>query len=378
MDGAMSVATRAKPRARHIATIVSFLLLVVAPFLLAGWYLWARAADQYSSTLAFSVRQEESSSAVEILAGISALSGSSSTDTDVLYDYLGSQKLVEEVDAAVDLRAMWSRPGAQWQGDPIFALRPDSAIEDVVAHWHRFVRVEYGAGSGILEIRVLAFDPADAVHIAQAIYAAAQDTVNELSAIARDDALKYARLDLAEAENRLADARAEMTAFRNDNRIIDPSVDLEGQAGLLATLETELAQAMIELDLMRGNARFGEFRVAEAVRKVEVIEARVAAERAQLSEEGGALTASLVGKYERLSVELEFAQNSYVIARAAMDSARAEARRQTRYLAAHILPTRAETSRYPERGAMLALTGLFLLLGWAALVLTSYSLRDRN
>lgn len=413
----------ARARARHWGAALSFALCVLAPLLLSAWYLWTRAADQYASTLAFSVRQEETSNPLELLSGISALSGSSSPDTDVLYDFLGSQRLVAEIDAALDLRAIWERPG-----DPVFALAPGGAIEDLVAHWERKVRVEYGAGSGLLEVRVLAFAPEDAHRIAQAIYVHAQEMINALSALAREDALGYARLELSEAETRLSAARAALTAFRSAHRIIDPGIDLQGKAALLTSLETELAEAEIALALAQGGAGVTSkaARVAEAERRVAVLAARLARERAgfgalptqdraapvpgsvadpvvdqatdqttdqttgqatgqtmgqtmdQAINRGGVVTADLVGDYERLAVEQEFAQDAYALARAAFDAARAEVRRQTRYLAAHIEPTRAETARYPERVTLLGLVALFALLGWAVLMLIAYAMRDRR
>ena len=63
---------------------------------------------------------------------------------------------------------------------------------------------------------------------------------------------------------------------------------------------------------------------------------------------------------------------------AALDAARTEARRQTRYLAAHILPTRAESPRYPQREVLLALVGLFAVVAWATLALMAYAVKDRR
>ncbi|MEM1100408.1 MAG: capsule biosynthesis protein [Pseudomonadota bacterium] len=367
----------AKARPRHWLLVASFVALVLLPLGLWGWYLWARAADQYGSNLAFSVRQEEAANPLTLLAGLPALSGASSPDTDLLFDYLASQDLVEEVGRALDLRGIW-----QAEGDPLFSVAPDAPIEDLTDHWTRNVRVEYGAGSGRLSVDVRAFDPADAQAIALALLTAAQTRINEISAVAREDALAMARLDLAEAEARLSEASAALTAFRKENRLIDPVADLAGQAGLLATLETELAQALINADLLRvGPAVTSRAsRVAEADRRVAVIRARIEAERGEVEAASGtnAPQADVVAAFERLSVERDFAREAYVAARAAFDAARTDARRQTRYLAAHILPTQAQTPRYPDRLSLFGLAALFLLLGWSALTLLVYGIRDRR
>ena len=47
-------------------------------------------------------------------------------------------------------------------------------------------------------------------------------------------------------------------------------------------------------------------------------------------------------------------------------------------LATHVQPTLAERAEYPQRLLVLGLSGLFLVLLWAILVLTGYALRDRR
>ena len=74
----------------------------------------------------------------------------------------------------------------------------------------------------------------------------------------------------------------------------------------------------------------------------------------------------------------EFAEKAYVAALAAHDSAKAESQRTSRYLAAHVLPTRAEVSRFPERLSMLGLMALFLGLIWSVSALVYYSVKDRR
>ena len=86
----------------------------------------------------------------------------------------------------------------------------------------------------------------------------------------------------------------------------------------------------------------------------------------------------MVGDYEALRVDLEFASTAYTHALAGLAAAEAEARRQSRYLAPHIQPTLAEDSLYPRRAMLAALTTLFLALGWGVVMLVYYNVRDNN
>jgi capsular polysaccharide transport system permease protein len=365
-------------RPRHWALILSFLAFVVLPVATSGWYLWARAADQYASYVGFSVRKEEAGSPLDLIGGLAAISGSSSADTDILYEYMQSPGLVADIDAELDLRAIWSRAPA----DPVFAYAAPGTIEDLVDHWQRKVRVSYDSGTHLIEVRVLAFDPDDAQRIARAVFTRSGQMINALSDIAREDTIRHARTDLEQAESRLAEARATMTAFRNRTQVVDPTADVAGQTGLLAKLQEQLAEALITVDLMAPTMPAGDHRLLQAEARVRVIEARIAAERQKLGlgADGGdtAVFAEVVGEYDRLQTDVEFAGESYHAARAAFDAALAEARRQGRYLAAHIAPTRAESARFPQREMLLGTITLFLVLSWGTLALVAYALRDRR
>ena len=83
-------------------------------------------------------------------------------------------------------------------------------------------------------------------------------------------------------------------------------------------------------------------------------------------------------EFERLAVDRQFAEEAYTVALAAFDAAQAEARRKSRYLAAHIRPTLAETPQYPRRFMLLFMMCFFLTAVWAVGVLVFYSLRDRR
>ncbi|GAA4226832.1 capsular polysaccharide transport system permease protein [Sagittula marina] len=374
------MASSARLRKRHWGVLASFVLGVVLPILVVGWYLWTKAADQYASTVAFSVRTEENNSALELLGGITSLSGSSSSDTDILFEYLQSQKLVSDMDAAVNLRAIWSKPLDQ---DPYFAFDPAGSIEDLVAHWDRMVDIYYDDGAGLIEVRARAFTAKDAQLISSTLFGQSSAMINDLSAIAREDAIGYARQDLEAAQDQLKTAREAVTLFRNANQLVDPSVDLQTQAGLLGTLEGQLADALIEFDLLRLSTRSDDPRITQAERRIDVIQDRINAERRKLGLAGGTaegddVYANLFGEYERLVVDREFAEASYTAARASYESAQAEARRQSRYLAAYVKPTLAESARFPERGVLLGLAALLILLVWGTIVLVIYALKDRR
>lgn len=372
------MAQAAQMKKRHWDLLASLLVLVAVPLIVAAVYLTAFAKDQYASYAGFTVRKEDSSAAVDILGGISQFTGGSNVDSSILYEFIRSQDLVARIDRKLDLASIYTLDGG---ADPLFSLADDALIEDKLDHWNRVVRISFDKGSGLIELRVLAFDAENARRVARAIVSESQQMINTLSQKAREDATRYARADLDEALARLKTAREALTEFRSRTQIVDPSADIRGQMGVLNNLQQQLAEALISADILSENTQRNDPRVRQAQRRIEVIRDRITEERRNfsLSEDSeGADYPALMAEYESLAVDREFAEETYRAALAALDVARSNADRQSMYLAAYIEPTLAETAEYPRRMMIIGLLALFLVLTWSVLVLIYYSIRDRR
>lgn len=377
------MATSARPKRRHWGVLFSFVLFVLLPTGLAGYYMFAIAVDQYESRVGFAVRAEETQSALDVLGGLTGLSSASSSDTDILYESIQSQGMVRRVDAQMDLRSIFTKPG----NDPVFALAQDASIEELVDYWTRMVRIYYDNGTGLIEVRTFAFTPEDAHRLASLVFEESSKVINELSTIAREDATRYAQEERDSAIARLIVARQALTAFRIRTQIVDPTADIAGQMGLLNTLQTQLAEALIELDVLLQSARPSDPRISQTTLRIRVIEDRISQERKKLgvggplSERGGDGAggyAEVIGQFEKLQVDLQFAETTYLSALSAYDAAVSEAQRTSRYLTAYVRPTLPETATAPDRYLLTGLVAGFAFLSWVIGLLIYYSVRDRR
>lgn len=382
-------AGRARPRWRHLVLMLAFLGMVPGPFGLAAWYLYARAQDQYASRFGFVVHSESEADGAALLAGVpglSALAGTATADTDVLERYLRSRSLTDLMDSRFDLRRRWS---AGADRDPVFAFDPAGTAEDLTTYWGRMVHVTHDIGAGLMEVEVRSFAADEAQEIARAVEAAGSALINRLNAVAREDRLAHARRELRLAESRLSQARQALMTFRSRNRIVDPATDLAGEMGVISSLQQALAEEMVSAEMLgrtvrtRNGTREGsgtrDTRIAQSELRIEVIRNRIAQERAKFGGAAGPRDyAALTGDFERLTVDVEVAQQAHKLALASYDAARASADRQTRYLATYAPPARAESAEYPRRGRILLGIGAGLILAWSALMLIVYGLRDRR
>ena len=300
-------------------------------------------------------------------------------DGQVLYDFIQSQQIVETVRAAIPLEDYYNREPGDW----VYALGRDQPVEDIVDYWNRVVDVSLDPATGILTVEARAFRAREAQRIAAEILAASANLVNQLTEAAREDAVRHAAHELAEAKENLRTIRVRLRDFRNLEQEVDPSQNARVAISLVAGLEEELSQARVKLELLSSTLDDSAPRIVLLRRQIESLEARIAAERTRLgtgaAEDGGQRALSqVVGEFEELVVDREFAEQAYTLALATYQQAQAEARRRQRYLAAHIEPTLSEEAEYPGRPMVLGAIFLLALAFWSILVLGAYNLRDRG
>lgn len=370
----------AQMKNRHRNIRASFVVVVIVPVIALTIYLFAFAQDQYASNTGFTVRSDETSSATEIAGGLTALvGGSTSSNADVLYAYIQSQQIVERVQDRLDLRAHFSE---FWSSDPLFSLWPDATIEDLLWFWRRILHISYDSGSGLMNFQVRAHTAAYAQQIATVVVAESENMINQLNAQARRDSMANANLDLEAAVERLRAAREELAAFRARTQIVDPTADIQGRMGVINNLQQQLAQSLVDHDLLLQSTTETDPRVRLAERRIEVIQDRIASERLNFATRDVTVLDTdyprLLAQFESLMVNQDFAERTYTAALTALEAARSNVERQSLYLATYVRPTLAQSAEYPARLQLIALAAIFLLLAWSATTLIYYSLRDRG
>lgn len=373
-------ASPAKMRRRHWGVLFSFIMFVLLPLALFAAYLWIIADDRYSSTVGFTVRQEEGTSGTDLLGNLANLTGGGggSKEGDVLYEFIRSQKIVSEIDQSLGLREYFS---SHWSSDPVFALKPDATIEDLHDYWGRTVRVSYDQGTGLTELRVITFDPDMAQAIAEEIVSESQAMVNGLNEQAREDAIRYANVELEQTQERLKAARSALVEFRTRTQIVDLQADIQARMGVVSNLQQRLALELVAFDELSAVTNEEDPRYAQTLRRIRVIRERIVEERSTFANTEVLSTGedypTLISEFEGLTVGREFAEAAYRAALTTRDSALANATRQSQYLVTYIAPTLAESAGFPQRFLMLSLAALFACLLWGISVMVYYSVRDK-
>ncbi len=349
----------------------AFALGVLLPICILALYMTAFARPQFASTVAFTVRSAEHGGMSDALTGFAQFTGASrNTDALILAEFLQSQTLLERLDARLDLVRHYAAP---FDRDPLFALAPSASIEARLTHWRRMLHVQSDPSTGLLELRVHAFSPEMAQLVARELLVESRTLLNELNADARNGATAQAEAEHSAAGERLTEARAALTAFRTETRILDPNSDFEGRAGVLRHLQGQLAQALVEQDIA-GTGMADTPRIA-------ALRDRIEAERSLLVRGPGGEGLdypALLAMHERLTADRDFAEAAYRTARTALDLTLAQAARLDLYLAVYVQPTLPERADHARTLRVIGLSALFLCLVWTIATLMRSAILDRR
>jgi len=335
----------AQRRAKYIR--MAFVLIILAPTSLAALYYGLLASDRYVSQATFIVRGISSprTSGLDMFFRTFGISRAVD-DTNAIQNYMLSRDAVRALEAGIPLRTFFSRPEADalarfphfWRGD---------SFERLYEYFLEHISVVQDPSKGLTELRVTSFRPGDSLRVANALVGLAEDFVNRMNTRAQNDAVDAAQREVAEAEQRLVSAQAELTAFRNRELVVDPSVNSISVVETITSLSKDLAQTEAELAQSRATSPSNPaIPVWEA--KSQALRAQIALQRGKLGGKGDSLGGK-VSAYERLSLSRELAENALSGAEASLELARQEARRQQIYIEEVVKPDLPDESTEPER-----------------------------
>jgi len=355
---------------------LSFIALVLVPIMLAAVYLFTIAADQYVSEFRFSLSSIDPPrlDPLSLLAG-SASHSPAALESQIVVQYITSRAIVDQLDGSLNLRQMFSPPEADWWA----RLPRPTSIEALVLYWRGQVDPFYDPANGTVVVRARAFTAAEALQLAQAIVAASEQLVNDLSARARRDAVRNAEAEVTQAETRLKAVLGEIRAFRDREGLIDPGKTADATGTIAARLRDELVRSNAELSTLKSYMRDDAPAVKVVKARIRSLETQQRVVARDLTDPDRNRTDTLsrqLGSYEQLDSERRFAEAAYQHALHGLDQARANADRQQVYIASFVPPSLPEEALYPRRWRSLGVVALIAFALWGIGGLAAQSVRD--
>ena len=342
---ALAAPTSVKPWWRRIP--LAFLIVVVAPTVIATVYYTVLASPRYVSEARFIVRapsQGQTSSLGVALQGVGLSAGP--VDSFAVHEYINSRDGLRQAMKLVDVKAIFADHDAD-----MFSRFPrpfeKPSEETLFKTYQRFIDVGYDSTTGISTLRVEAFRPTDAQKLSSVLLTGGEGIVNALNERAQADAVAEAAKAQILARDRLAAAQARLVSFRNTEGLIDPRLNVEESGAVISSLQTTVANLKAERDRLAAEAPSSP-QLPSLSGQISAYERQIQAERAKMTGNSQSL-APRISQYEDLTLEREFAGKELTQANAAMLSAEQDARRQRLYLERIVNPNLPDTSTEPRR-----------------------------
>lgn len=377
MRGAGSVAPTSTAR----RLVVSLAVFVVLPVIAVAIYNYLFAVDRYVAESHFIVRTGERTATFEP-AGMtmnlvrSFTGGGVSTsmqDAYIIVEYVQSRSIVADLQKEVDFQAIFG----SGRGDVLTSLKQDPSLEELWEYWRDRVTTYVDVNSGIVQLRVEAFDPETAKTLAERIVALGENLVNRLSDRSRNDAVSRATQEMQKALEEYRVAEASLGRFRSEAGLIDP-VETAGSVGkLLVELYAERARDQASIDVMAGELDRDAVTLTLLRKRLDAINTQIQKLEQELTgkDDARALSARLA-TYEQLELDVQFKKKLYEMTAISLERARAEAERQALFLNVVVPPALPEDALYPQRAFNVLFAGLTAFVFWAIGALFLAAVKD--
>jgi capsular polysaccharide transport system permease protein len=324
-------------------------LVVGIPTALAIIYYGFIASPVYVSQSSFVIKSPAQKAAPTLsLANLVQTSGLSAGEeqTKEVLQYVRSRNALKDLLRQTDVRSQYSSRGADFLSRFPGPLH-DGSFENLYRYYGSMVGADTDPDSGLAVLEVRAFTPEDAFDLNSRLLDLSEGLVNRLNQRAEGRAISEAEQRVVQAEDRVRNARVALSAYRNQQDLIDPTRQAAGVLDVSNKLVSDQAALQAQLDLM--------LRVAPRNPTIPALRNRIAAVGRQIGAQNGRVVgtptgiASKLASYEKLQVEQEFATQMLTAASTSLETARTDAQKQQFYLERVVEPNKPDDSSLPHR-----------------------------
>ncbi|WP_171133240.1 MULTISPECIES: capsule biosynthesis protein [unclassified Ruegeria] len=357
-------------RRKLVALFMRLAVFVFIPTFVVGYYFYRVATPMYASSSVYQIETAEGAGAVGgFLTG---------TQYATAQDTVASQEFLESKDALVRLNRDigFSEVFKQDWIDPVQRLSPDATLEEEHKLYRKVVTIGYDPADGIVRMEVATPDPEYSVKVSHRLIEYAEETLNNLSELKRNDQMRDALKSFEDAEEARRRAQEDLIELQLQGAILDPQSVIASLRARSDQVEIQLQDKELELAALLDNTRPNQAKVDGVSRDI----ARLEAVLAELNAEMLDMSAG-ENSLARLSVRIQMAQADLAARDMMLQSAmqqvettRTEANRKVRYLTVSVNPVASQEPTYPRKFentilAFLLFAGIYLMISLTASVL---------
>ena len=342
-----------------------FLLTVCLPTALSILYFGVLASDVYISESRFVVRSPEKPSTTGL--GVILKSAGFSNAGDEVFaaeSFVVSRDALKELDKRDIFEKSYDAPTIS-MFDRFDGFGFSSSFEDLFKYYQKKVSIEHDTSSSISTLSVRAYSAKDARLFNERLLEMAEATVNRLNERGRQDLIRFASVEVENAKEKARAAATALASFRNREGVLDPERQALVQTQMISKLQDELIATRTELAQLR--------RVAPRNSQIEVLDVRAS----ELANEIVDQTRMVAGdkkslaanatEYQRLQLDVQFADKQLASALGSLEEAQNEARRKQAYVERIVQPNLPDSPLEPRRTRGIIATFLLGIVAWGVL-----------
>ncbi len=359
-------------RRKSMLLLSRLLAFVLLPTFIVGFYYYKIATPMYSTKSEFLILTADGSGGgAGGLGGLLPSQFATGQDAIATQSYLESKDAMLRLDSDVGFRAHFSQDNI----DALQRLSLDASNESAHKLYKKYVKLGYDPTEGVIRMDLATADPAMSELFSQRLIAYAEERVDELSQEKRLDAVKT-------AISSLEDARAERrTTVRRlvelqEGSILDPTGQIAAIRQLISTVELQLQEAQLTLNIQLNNSRPNKSKIQQLNDQIEVYQAEYERQNARLTEatEGANSLASQTAEIQVAQADIATADLVLQAALEAKRQSEIEANKQVRYLTVSVKPLASQDPSYPRSFentilAFLIFAGIYLMVSLTASIL---------
>lgn len=358
-------------RRRSMLLAARLFIFVLLPTIMAGIYFYTIATPIYAAKSEFVIQQAEPTA-----AGLSGLLSktpmATAQDSITVQGYLQSQDAMQRLEADNGFRAHFSDPSI----DPIQRLAADSTETAMYKLYKKTVRIAYDPTEGVIKMEVKAASPEKAVEFSEALIGYAEEQVDNMTQRVREDQMKGARESYEDAERKYQEANVKVVQLQEKFKVLSSEVEISLITSQISQLDTQLTQDKLSLAQMEANQNPNKARMEPLQRRIATLEEQIAILRAKLTENDADGLSLAQVQSDLLVAQADAQTRQLLLAQSlqAMETARVEANRQTRYLSIGVHPVAPDEAAYPrafENTAVVLLifVGIYLMISMTVAIL---------
>ncbi len=349
--------------------------MVILPTLGAILYYGVIASDVYVSESRFLVRSPQQSVQTGLVGQLLQSSGISRSqdDTYSVRDYILSRDALAELDTKLHVLKDYSSPTIDLF-DRFPGLGWDRSFEEFFKYYEKHIKVEYDPVSAISILTVRAFSAEEANKINSLLLDMSEGLVNTLNDRSRHDLIIFAENDVKIAAEKAKEASVALFDYRSTHSVFEPNKQAALQLEAVTKIQMELVSTEAELAQLK-NVSPDNPQIRSLNSRADALRDAIASEASKVTSAKGSLSAR-APNFERLALDVEFADKQLGMAFAELETARSEAAHKQLYLERLVQPGLPDEAIEPRRIRSIFTVLLISLITWSVARLVIASIRE--